>query len=1034
MVNLSFLKKIKKRLQDVSEFYRSKSTEGIDQSQPIEAEEDFSELNNSFSTKESEWYEKCSKLFQTYIVWLEEPRLHEPNVFFSSLPPQYDSKKLILIFQGEKLPWLEYLNIAKIRKSQQNSAWDWQVVNFRTQEGDYKSLVQTPTLENIHDPMQRILKRLKTYESPIPPPSLSNPDKPVIPKLQLEMLIKKDYMFNGLKSSFKSLTEFAQIYSLRTSEHTALDCNFLELIPMLYKDYEMEVTLHAACVSEPPSGRRPAVSNCAGPASIRLKVCEARVNEATEHLIKQNRAEYDNLINRCSQPPPQKVCSASVFVEHVITLLVDQYKESKINNMEYTQKFHDVGAALFFHMLNFYNEETAYYPPTKQFLTTALEMLGQVFISGEESQCIQLLTTMIHQPLLTGILGPHLTPSVASTTIFLQMYTIIVDISYQQASELTFVLLTKFDIKKWLNKNRPRLAERSHFIELVGKALSNGGINPENDKLMVHEIFRQHFIAILKHDFPEHYGELLTFVLKASETQTISVDIWYDLLNGITEVGDRKIRSALSPGRLKDEARKFATEQRRLGYDELLGTASLLATHFHNERLQYGLYGLYPKYRAYIEPITTFLGMIGHGIVVTTLHKDKGLLSDRLSEKLWPTISSLFQPWISPYWTRNLQEPTAAWIQQLTDDRSVLPPWIVNDSPNAHRVVTMFVECLRFISDTLPACSNILSFVWQFYVSQYAHTSIKDHIVNVIHTSLVTLPWDHFWPSIQDVELMLKVVDQYLPDCHSFLGTIFMSVSWSAWLGHIMSSQHPEASNRAHICLLHLFVKLANEPSVRGTSQACSLIQQAQQFHWDLLDVSAYEPVINWCVMSLDPRAILVIADDKINPLDRGVLELLQVAACYKPNITHFHPTTLRKRQMFVRACAKMLVSSASRFKNLLLKQPAAFQSSIRKMLNDIEGIVTASVPEQQQIGEAGLLLSELLSIINVIESNGSNNIATLALDTFVNWLSLMEGSSVVVRGCLRVFTTIITNHEHLSTLLEAALQAYFKQTGNANF
>lgn len=58
-------------------------------------------------------------------------------------------------------------------------------------------------------------------------------------------------------------------------------------------------------------------------------------------------------------------------------------------------------------------------------------------------------------------------------------------------------------------------------------------------------------------------------------------------------------------------------------------TAVLLSKHFMKERLQYGLYGLYPKYRVYNEPIATFLGMIGHALVVLTLHSDKGTLADQ---------------------------------------------------------------------------------------------------------------------------------------------------------------------------------------------------------------------------------------------------------------------------------------------------------------------------------------------------------------------------------------------------------------------
>jgi hypothetical protein len=54
-----------------------------------------------------------------------------------------------------------------------------------------------------------------------------------------------------------------------------------------------------------------------------------------------------------------------------------------------------------------------------------------------------------------------------------------------------------------------------------------------------------------------------------------------------------------------------------------------MGSHFTKERLQYGLYGLYPKYRVYVEPITAFLGMVGHGLVVSTLQHDRGTLSNK---------------------------------------------------------------------------------------------------------------------------------------------------------------------------------------------------------------------------------------------------------------------------------------------------------------------------------------------------------------------------------------------------------------------
>jgi len=53
--------------------------------------------------------------------------------------------------------------------------------------------------------------------------------------------------------------------------------------------------------------------------------------------------------------------------------------------------------------------------------------------------------------------------------------------------------------------------------------------------------------------------------------------------------------------------------------------------------------------------------------------------------------------------------------------------------------------------------SNLLGFVWLFYVSHFAHTAIKEHTLAIIHTNLLTLPWMRFWPAASHLDLMLKV-------------------------------------------------------------------------------------------------------------------------------------------------------------------------------------------------------------------------------------------------------------------------------------
>lgn len=45
----------------------------------------------------------------------------------------------------------------------------------------------------------------------------------------------------------------------------------------------------------------------------------------------------------------------------------------------------------------------------------------------------------------------------------------------------------------------------------------------------------------------------------------------------------------------------------------------------------------------------------------------------------------------------------------------------------------------------------------------------------------------------------------------------------------------------------------------------------AQYFSWHLIDVAAYDQVINWHVMSCDPKVILCLDGDQTHPIDTAV-------------------------------------------------------------------------------------------------------------------------------------------------------------------
>ena len=86
-----------------------------------------------------------------------------------------------------------------------------------------------------------------------------------------------------------------------------------------------------------------------------------------------------------------------------------------------------------------------------------------------------------------------------------------------------------------------------------------------------------------------------------------------------------------------------------------------------------------------------------------------------------------------------------------------------------------------------------------------------------------------------------------------------------------------------------------------------------------------------------------------------------------------------------------------------------------------------ADVPNHQKVSEAGLLLTEVLTLVN---QPANSPVTTLTLNAILTWLSKRDCLSVVVAALLRVLGTTVANQEILGTLLESTLTAFFRGRG----
>lgn len=1043
-VNSSFLGKIKKKVRSAVEHYEAKNAK----QEEMEAEESSEDAQTG----------ETMKLLNAMQLWLDEACLYESGVYLPALPPHLLPQKLMQIFQSNWEPWPESVNHGSLDRAADSflREWDQHRNNINDSSscspsntpGRHKKQLLAQDSSSEKDSTKTILKRLKTYEPPQPPPPIPPLSPLHLPHLTDNTLNDPEALLYLVQRYTDVIMEHSQTVSLWSKEMCALDCFYRELLPQLWTNFYTKKILSVECIP-PKIGRKQ--PDCSGHASIVVEFSEARLCEGANVHIEQNRKQHDLVLQQCQNPPPLQLCQATVSLESIITDLVNEYR--KLDRNKNKQRWMLVlisGRKLFYHIVQLTSDETNFYPPAKQLITSCAEVLGQEFICGhadcQESLVAQVLEWDGH---FGGLLAPHFTPAVTPVHTYLTLYSSLSPHALISPDH-TFMLLSKFDIERWLVDIRPSCSDQTQLVNTIGAALSSLLPQAASSLMVVLELYRVHLRTLLNYKFPEHYIEVLTVMLQVSATpqelcKEATIGMWYDLMNilgkGVAEFSPDMDRDSLSKA-VKD----YAQNQDKLSPTMIKDTLKMLSTYFVRQRLECGLYGLYPKYQLHVLPVATFIGLISHVYIVTEFHRNWG--DDKVVQNVWTGIEGLWAGWIAPLSGRD-RESGPAWLRQLTQDIRLLLPWAPSDVESADIMVHMFASSLNFMHQLIPDDSTILSMILEYYSSTFAMKEVRSHILVVIHNHLSALPWHHLHPSLEDTMTFTRVVEQYLPECHSFVGGVLVQVNWNKDIQALLPSHcssehhssrspvHKSVANPAsiaandpqisaakfHQCLLNLLVRISMEPSVRQSTLLQTLLLDSENFYWWLVDGDSYQRVVNWWVMSCDPRIVLSLPDR--NPVDIAVIQLLHRAAGYTPDTKSFHQDTGAKRSFLIRALVRLLTSATARHKALLSARPHIFETTIFNLLSHMQETLIATLPKEQQWSEGAILSTEVLALV----SGGASSAALqeLSCSTIVKWFSSQSHPSPGLLFPLLVTTSRTILHlNHRNAIMQAGLSALF--------
>ena len=200
-------------------------------------------------------------------------------------------------------------------------------------------------------------------------------------------------------------------------------------------------------------------------------------------------------------------------------------------------------------------------------------------------------------------------------------------------------------------------------LNFQGDALKRTGQKVTPERQILHDLHRQHLIAILKNNKETHFEEIISLLIVLTDAEVLDPAVWIDVVNAHLPAEVKRLTCQMSMEDLRLAIRTFTSSQ-IMDIETVENIQTLCKTHFNKERRYVGLHGLYSKYRIYTLPIAAFNGLLCGSYIAAAASKSEDV------GVTYKWILTIFEPWIVPLMEDQRQE-TAAWIQQFAEANKV---------------------------------------------------------------------------------------------------------------------------------------------------------------------------------------------------------------------------------------------------------------------------------------------------------------------------------------------------------------------------
>ncbi|XP_046871698.1 ectopic P granules protein 5 homolog [Hypomesus transpacificus] len=1017
----SLLKELRQRLQEVSDFHHAASqalrvppaahTPSPDP--PGQGEDNPGGCPLPPYLTSPQLHTELVRLFGVFAVWLDDDTLQSKEVYLPSLPQQYDPHRLAKVMQRHQELWLEYVDQERVQYDAEEVLALW--VKVRSEPPTLQTSQQALTdCTSPSTARERILWNLQKHPVPRGAPEQQQQSPPV-PEVPPSCLSRPSAALSLLQQDLSTLQDQARFAVSREAQQVALEGELLESLPLLYKNRPEQVSMALEC-------RGKAGQPCQGAAHITV-TCECvQKQEAVQVQITSLRSDVKKLQTEAMTPPPQSLAQAAVHTENFITALVNLYKARPSPAVQ------SVGVAAFYQVVSFVCEDTLRHPPTRQYLSSCVEILGQVFIQGTQAECARVLSTILDQRRLCPLISPFFTPNAAPNQL-VSLYQDVVTSLHPDSADVIFMLLTKFDLSLWLSEAQPVFGERTRLLELLHGALCVCGREPDPELLTPFHLFTRHWTLLLRHHFPDHYSDCLRLLMTSCSDQLLSPECWKVTLRALG--CSAPLRSSSAP--LPPPADPPAPPSRApisLSPQLVEETVDWLSDYFLRSRLSKAdlrSFGLYSAWTPYISEVAAFWGHLIGCLIdlqfsvcvrepVGSSKVLKGL------QELHSKIVRLFKPWILALDTEDPSHPRCY-------------PWLESDASAAACLMGLYCQLIdtlhfKFRDRLLPGQRGPLWLCAMQYCESCTSPRTPEHLLYQYHAHLRPLLWRHLHPDTHLMEQLFNVERGSPKSCFLFLGEVLCEVNWVSVLSDSLQAPppgglyppvappgphtHPDTHTML-VYLLYMLVFLTKEEPLlsQPDSPLLNLLVQSASLPWHQVDLSSYQGILGYVGSHYPPS--LLLSTDSASQL---LLQSLRSAGGLQPRP---HGTPQREETEKAGVCVCWCVQSLVSLEQGGSISLGTLETQLELLL---ENTVSFSPPEvgleQRHMAYCNLFCDSLALLNRVGVSTGEALAARV-----IGWLD-RKGRGFPVLPLLTASCRCLASVRHMTRITEACITAYF--------